>query len=119
MRNPAFPLFRKAFWVAYVLALIVSSLMPVAFPEAPEGSDKALHLLAYCLLVVFWPPDWFRPAAVMFGFAAGLGVALEIAQGVLPTGRLLDPWDALANCLGAGLGLACLLAWRKMGRGAA
>ncbi|GAB6110708.1 VanZ family protein [Desulfomicrobium salsuginis] len=119
MRNFAFTMCRKAFWVAYVLALVVSSLMPVAFPEAPEGSDKALHLLAYCLLVAFWPPAWLRPAAVMFSFAAVLGVVLEIAQGVLPTSRFADPWDAVANCLGAGLGLACLQAWRIMGRGAA
>ena len=33
-------------------------------------------------------------------------LALEIGQGVLPTGRFMDLWDALANALGAGLGLA-------------
>lgn len=108
MRNEAFPALRKIFWAVYVAALIVSSLTPVDLSGAPEDSDKAMHLLAYLLLVALWPAAWRRPGPVMFGFAAGLGVALEVAQGLLPTGRFADPWDALANCLGAGLGLAVL-----------
>lgn len=108
MRNDAFPVLRKIFWVLYVLALSVSSLMPVDLSGAPEDCDKAMHFLAYLLLVALWPPAWSRPAPVIFGFAAGLGVALEIMQGILPTGRFADPWDALANSLGAGLGLVVL-----------
>ena len=115
MRKNAFPAARRVVWTLYVLALVVSSLMPVNLAQAPHNSDKAMHLLAYGLLVLLWPPSWTRPAPVMFGFAAGLGLALEVAQGLLPTGRFLDPWDALANALGAGLGLTILLVRRRGG----
>jgi VanZ family protein len=117
MRNNAFPALQKAFWTVYVMALVVSSLTPVDLSGAPADSDKAMHLLAYLLLVVLWPPAWIRPAPFMFAFAAGLGIVLEVAQGILPTGRFADPWDALANCLGAGLGLAVLRAWRSGAEG--
>jgi hypothetical protein len=65
-----------------------------------------MHLLAYALLVLAWPRVWTFSHPAMFGLAAGLGLALEAGQGVLPTGRFMDSWDALANALGAGLGLA-------------
>ena len=104
-----FPLLWKCCWVFYVLALGIASLMPVHLPDAPDNSDKVLHGLAYCLLVLLWPQAWRRNAIAMFAFAAGLGVFLEIGQGVLPTGRYLDPWDALANSLGAAAGLAVLM----------
>jgi VanZ family protein len=83
--------------------------MPVSLSDAPDNTDKVLHALAYCLLVLFWPPAWRRGPLAVFAFAAGLGVVLEIFQGVLPTGRYLDPWDALANALGAAAGLAVLI----------
>jgi VanZ family protein len=117
MRNNAFPALQKAFWTVYVMALVVSSLTPVDLSGAPADSDKAMHLLAYLLLVVLWPPAWIRPAPFMFAFAAGLGIVLEVAQGILPTGRFADPWDALANCLGAGIGLAVRRAWRSGAEG--
>ncbi len=113
MRKSSVPLLQRLFWTLYVLALVVSSLMPAAFPHAPDNSDKVTHALAYCLLVLLWPPAWKRPLPVMFGFAVGLGLALEVAQGILPTGRYMDIWDALANTLGAALGLALVLAGRR------
>ena len=113
MRKNAFPAARRAVWTLYVLALVVSSLMPVNLDLAPRNSDKVMHALAYGLLMLLWPPSWKRSAPVMFCFAVGLGVALEVAQGLLPTGRFLDPWDALANALGAALGLAIVLLLRR------
>ena len=113
MRKNLISRFHRLAWVSYALALVVSSLIPVDFSQAPEHSDKIMHAAAYCLLVLFWPPAWLRSAGVMLGLAAGLGLALEIAQGILPTGRYMDPWDALANALGACLGLGLMLAVRR------
>jgi len=99
----------KLAWTGYALALIVCSLAPVDLSGAPEHGDKLLHFLAYCLLVMFWPPVWLGITGRL-ALAAGLGLVLEIAQGALPTGRFADPWDALANTLGAVLGAGMIFA---------
>lgn len=107
----------KFLWAAYVLALIVGSLIPVDMSGAPEQSDKAVHFLAYGLMAFFWPATWRRSFLTVFCLAAGLGLLLEFGQGVLPTGRFFDPWDALANGAGAavGVGLTCVC-FRSTGR---
>lgn len=99
----------KLAWTGYALALIVCSLAPVDLSGAPEHGDKLLHFLAYCLLVLFWPPSWLGIPS-RFVLAAALGLGLEVAQGALPTGRFADPWDALANTLGAALGAGMICA---------
>lgn len=114
MRKNTFSSVHKLFWTAYVLLLIFGSLAPVDLQGAPEKSDKVIHFLAYGLLVLLWPGAWVRSFMIMFGFAAGLGLLLEIAQGMLPTGRFMDPWDALANAAGAGLGVAVIMLWPRI-----
>ena len=118
MRKNTVSSVHKLFWTAYVLLLIVGSLAPVDLHGAPEQSDKVIHFLAYGMLVLLWPEAWVRSFMAMFGFAAGLGFFLEIAQGMLPTGRFMDLWDALANAAGAGLGVGVVMLWpRIMGKG--
>lgn len=100
-------------WLGAVLAVIVLSLVkpPALAMQAPDGSDKLLHFLAYFLLALgavqlFWHRAW------LWGCAAGLiglGLGLELAQGFwLPQIRSLDARDVLANTLGvlAGMMLA-------------
>ncbi len=119
MRENTVIFLHRFLWAAYVLALIVGSLVPVDMSGAPEQSDKALHFLAYGLLVFFWPAGWKGFRLSPFWLAAGLGLLLEIAQGSLPTGRFMDFWDVAANALGAGVGAACsFLRFRYMGRSA-
>lgn len=116
MSTHLFAIVHKLFWVGYVLALVVGSLLPVDLPAAPEHGDKVMHFLAYCVLVFLWPRAWTGTALTMFSLGAGLGLALEIGQGILPTGRFMDLWDALANALGAGVGVMCLgLRLKSMG----
>jgi VanZ family protein len=102
----------KLAWVGYALALTVCSLAPVDLSGAPEHGDKVMHFLAYCLLVLLWPPAWLGLAG-RFALAAALGLGIEIAQGVLPTGRFADPLDALANALGAALGVGIVRLWAR------
>jgi hypothetical protein len=94
----------KFFWAAYVLALIFGSLIPVNMSGAPEQGDKVVHCVAYGLMAFLWPAAWKRSPVFVFCLASGLGLLLEFGQGLLPTGRFLDPWDAAANALGAGIG---------------
>ncbi len=96
----------KLIWAAYVLALIIGSLVPVDMSGAPDQSDKVFHFLAYGLMVFFWPGGWKGVRPSPFWLAAGLGLLLEVAQGALPTGRFMDLADVVANTLGAGVGAA-------------
>lgn len=103
-------------WSAYVLALVAFSLLPAAMPQGMANDDKLMHFLAYAILVALCP--WRRrygrgPWAVSWAMA--LGVVLEVGQDVLPTGRVMDVRDMVANALGAisGAGLKWSVeAWR-------
>lgn len=107
--DPPLPLVYPVLWrtVAWVLVLVtvVLSLLPQP-PTLPNvfGWDKALHALAY--LVLMW---WFRS---VYGshwrwplFLFGLGVGLEVLQGL--TGiRTPDFHDVIADGLGILTGAA-------------
>lgn len=100
----------RVFALAYLgslAAVTVLSLIPQPQLDAPEGTDKALHLLAYGVIAGCGGlgfANWDR--RVMAGTAAiGVGILLEIAQ---------DAWarrngsiaDAASNAAGVVLGLA-------------
>ncbi len=99
-------------WLAAVLAVVALSLMPPApLPELPSGGDKVEHFLAYCLLAM-GAVQLFATRACWLLAGAGLiamGVGLEYAQGAYTATRMQDPFDALANTLGAIAGLATAL----------
>jgi hypothetical protein len=107
--DPPLPLEFPVLWrtLAWLLVLVtvVLSLLPQS-PTLPNvlGWDKALHTLAY--LVLMW---WFRS---VYGshwrwplFLFGLGVGLELLQGISGI-RTPDFHDVLANCLGILTGAA-------------
>lgn len=97
-------LWRALAWVL-VLVTVVSSLLPQP-PTLPVilGWDKALHALAY--LILMW---WFRS---VYGnhwrwplFLLGLGVGLELLQGLSGI-RTADLHDVVADGLGLLIGAA-------------
>ncbi|MBT5571224.1 MAG: hypothetical protein HOJ90_08410 [Alphaproteobacteria bacterium] len=99
------PVFTFAY-VAAMLVVIVLSLIPSPDIPGPEGSDKAAHLIAYGAIAFCgglgfqtWPSR-LKSAA----FAIALGVFLEFAQAAWFE-RNGSAWDAVANSLGAALGL--------------
>ena len=90
-------------WGLAIAAVIVASLVPAfVLPQVPDGGDKLEHLLAYFLLAAA-AVQLFATRSALVGSALGLvmlGIALEIAQGMLTSTRQMDPHDALANTLG-------------------
>ena len=97
-------------------AVVILSLVPLG-PQthAPGGFDKLAHLVAYAgvtgLAVLVWPGRRFMAVCV----AAGLGLAMEIVQSLLPW-RSFDLADLSANGAGVLLGLAaatCVQALRS------
>ena len=104
------PLAYRRLWLALgyalVVAVIVSSLVswggiPGRFP----GVDKLEHVAAYLVLMVWFaglqPRRTWRWVALAL---LGMGLVLEIAQGLMHMHRMADPVDMIANAAGIGLG---------------
>jgi VanZ family protein len=103
---------------AYALFLAVVSIVPASgapFIIPLPHADKAFHAAGYAVL--FLLSRWGFPAAaggdvgwrrdIIRGSACVLyGMALEIAQGILPFGREFSLADAAANAAGVLLALA-------------
>ena len=87
-----------------VLSVVVLSLVPLNV-DLDEGRDKIAHSLAYAGMS-FWFGMLFAGRARQTGIAvafAAMGVVIEFLQGM--TGyRTFDPFDMIANGVGAALG---------------
>lgn len=93
-------------YLAAILAVTVLSLIPQPQLDAPEGADKALHLLAYGVIAGCGGlgfASWDR--RILAGSTAiGIGIFLEVAQDAW-AGRNGSVADALSNSAGVFLGL--------------
>ncbi len=122
-RAPALkPLRRPRLWLALwwiaILVVVVCSLLPAfLLPEVPSGGDKVEHFTAYFLLAAA-AVQLFAVRRALVGAGVGLvalGVAMEIAQGLLTSTRQMDVHDALANSMGVAGGLLMLATpWRDV-----
>lgn len=103
---------------AYGLFIVWASLRPAGTGGAIPHLDKLLHLLVYALLgagiVLAWPKlSKFR----IFWGCVLFGAAMEIAQGLIGSGRMASLWDGIANSVGAALGVYIMtLILRKFAR---
>ena len=105
-------------WCIAIAAVIVGSLLPATdLPPVPAGADKLEHFAGYGALAAIAVQLFATRAALVragLGLAA-LGIVLEVLQSVLTVTRMMDGWDALANCLGVLAGLATVLTpWRDL-----
>ena len=101
-----------ALWIAAILAVVVGSLLPAMdLPPVPTGADKLEHFAGYAVLAAI-AVQLFTTRATLWRAGAGLvalGIALELAQFLFTSTRMMDGWDALANASGVGAGLATAL----------
>lgn len=91
---------------AYSLLIVWASLRPAGTGGAIPHLDKVFHLLVYAVLgaglALAWPKlSKFR----IFWGCVIFGAAMEIAQGMMGSGRTASLLDGLANSLGAAIGL--------------
>ena len=99
-----------------MLALVVSVVLLFA-PSGPDGPgvpglDKVVH--AAIFLAVAGTARWrFGPTPVLLAAVVGYAVLSEVVQGALLSGRSGDPYDVVADLVGAAAGW--LLAGRLVG----
>ena len=100
-------------WIAGMLFGVYLSLRPVpAVAPAIPHLDKLIHAGGYAALAAF--AACLHTGQARLRALAGvwlLGATIELAQGLLPTGRLMEAADLLANSVGIMLGSA--LCWRR------
>jgi VanZ family protein len=107
---------RLALYALAALILLVLCVLPSEeLPDTGTG-DRIEHTIAWFVLTAtgyaLAPKRvWAIPA-----FALVYGVALEILQGVAPTGRHSDPQDFVADAIGVGVAVAGFLLIRRFAR---
>lgn len=95
----------------YTMAIVVLSLIPGQDVPLENISDKYRHAAAYGVFAVllscaFLKLRWWA-IPVAFVIATVVGILMEFIQPSF--GRTKDPYDALANAIGAGIGCVIMV----------
>ena len=109
--RPLFSFIPRPIRVAVFLAAVAVILYLTLAPnEDVPGSgmiwDKAAHSIAFGLLTVVGLLMSTHRRLVVAGAVLGLGIAIEVAQSLMPFGRSGDWRDALGDAVGVAIGLA-------------
>ncbi|MFP8967500.1 VanZ family protein [Pokkaliibacter sp. CJK22405] len=98
--------------IGCLISVTVLSLLPGEDVPKTSLTDKQSHFIAYASLCFLFSMGWVRWATWKWMImAAFYGVFIEFCQQF--TSRTPDPLDALANSLGALLGLALVVIIRS------
>jgi hypothetical protein len=117
------PLRHRRLWVAMsaalVAAVVYGSLTPHLVLPVPGNFDKVEHFSAYSALAL-WFTGLFRRTGYWKVAVSllGLGLSMEILQGLMHMGRSAEVLDMVANTVGvvAGLAVAVVLTGGWAGR---
>lgn len=108
-RPLSLPLVRSAFVIA-LIAIFILAMIPL--PEAItvfSFQDKVEHTGAFLVLMLLGGRGWPTGLAALFLGLVAYGLGIELCQHFFTANRVGDPWDLLADALGAaaGYGLLC------------
>ena len=101
-------------WLLSIASVIVVCLMPGADLPTVPVSDKVENALAFLLLSAAAVQLFLRgkPLAIIALGLLALGVAIELAQALLTTSRMMEAGDVFADAIGVAAGVA--LAWTPL-----
>lgn len=112
MRISVTRVWKVAFWVAAIFALVMAALpQPLQMPGSP--SDKIQHVIAFATLAALASAAY--PLASLLKLLAGLsgfGAFIEVVQAIPQLNRDSDPVDWVADTIAAALVLA-IVWWRR------
>lgn len=108
---------RAAFWawLAGMATVAVFSLSSKLGPPDGPGMDKIVHFAGYMVLALQTQPAFATRRAALIAALCMIpfGIAMEIGQEYVP-GRSADVLDAVFNSIGALLGVAAALPFRRL-----
>ena len=112
--SPMLALRYRGFWIAssvVLVAVVVWGSLQTAFTTAPiRGFDKVEHFSTYLCLALWFTGLYRRPRYWQIAVAlVGLGLAMEVGQFMMRSGRMGDPYDMAANTGGVAAGLLLAL----------
>lgn len=98
---------RRAAAVAWTVAIFAACSIPGdALPRAPiVSADKIVHVVMFAVFAVLWIRAAPGRGWTILAAAVAFAVGIEVWQQLPLVGRTADPWDAVADVLGAALGL--------------
>lgn len=101
-------------WLGAIATVVLVCLMPGAELPKVAVSDKVEHALAFFALSAAAVQLFLRgrPLAIVVLGLLALGGAIELAQGLLTTSRMMESGDILADAIGVAAGVA--LAWTPL-----
>lgn len=99
---------------AALIGLTYFSLIP-SDSVTISASDKIMHFIAYGMVAGALAAALPRTSLLwVFIASSAIGIALEAAQAVLPTGRSASVGDQIANMGGAALAIFIWLLWVRL-----
>jgi VanZ family protein len=103
-----------ALWLLAIVALVVVCLLPGSDLPQLSVSDKLEHALAFLLLSSAAVQLFLRgkPLAIAVLGLLALGVAIELAQALLTTSRMMEAGDVVADAVGVAIGIVS--AWTPL-----
>lgn len=105
-------------WMAILYSVAITVLFFIPTEGLPSvggsGFDKIVHFLFFFALVILWQLVIFKnnddelPRKMIFfilGFTLVYGILIEVFQELLTASRTADPFDVVADFLGALIGV--------------
>lgn len=107
---------KKTFWwlaVGWTIIIFIGCAWPGNGLPSQDNIDKFEHAGIFLLFALLWLKAG-RSITWVLIVGAAYGMGIEIFQGVMPIGRSFDWFDALADVVGAGLGVLISLVWSRL-----
>lgn len=100
---------RVVFLIALVVAFVAGLAAPSKVPDLMDHQDKVGHFVTFVALGLLGFTAWPHHRFAIMVLLLAHGASMEVAQSMTDH-RRGDPWDWLADAIGAGAA-AVLLAW--------
>lgn len=99
--------------IGWTLLLLIGASIPGSTLDGLEilTFDKVIHTVGFAVFAILWLRVF--PDAIMKLLVSGVlyGLFIEVYQHIVPINRTFDVYDAIADCMGLGIGIGLFFLW--------